>query len=489
MTLSPVAKTGVLVTFGALFALAGLLFYVLFPNILKWQIEKRLILSEESEMYEQWKEPSLPIYLEIYLFNITNPEDVEANISKPIVEEVGPFSFREKRTKENITWNENGTVSYRLVKTWYFQPDRTNGSLDDHIITVNVPMITAAVGAHKMNNTVVNTFMSEFFHHINSTVFISKTPRELLFDGYNDTILAVMKEMFPQLVPFTKFGWFYKKNESDGNFTFNIFTGEKGIQNYGSVDNWNGDNNITMWQTPCNQIDGSMGEMWPPFRKSRYEKLDLFIPDICRTISLNYLSDVELEGVEAYRYIMDHTTFDNGKYDPTNRCYCINDCLPAGGLDVSMCQKGAPIVMSAPHFLYGDVAYTQSVMGLKPDPQRHLFHIDLQPQMGVPVNVGAKMQINVIIEKIEGIMQFANITGRTYFPALWFTQSFTINEPLIKKLQMVTQDIPYYVNVASFLSICVGVVALLCAIAFSCQVLRKKKEKKGVYKAIRVVKS
>ncbi|XP_023215408.1 scavenger receptor class B member 1-like [Centruroides sculpturatus] len=442
MTLSPVAKTGVLVTFGALFALAGLLLYVLFPNILKWQVEKRLILSEESEMYEQWKEPSLPIYLEIYLFNITNPEDVEANISKPIVEEVGPFSFR-----------------------------------------------TAAVGAHKMNNTVINTFMSEFFHHINSTVFISKTPRELLFDGYNDTILAVMKEMFPQLVPFTKFGWFYKKNESDGNFTFNIFTGEKGIQNYGSVDNWNGDSNVTIWQTPCNQIDGSMGEMWPPFRKSRYEKLDLFIPDICRKISLNYLSDVELEGIEAYRYIMDHTTFDNGKYDPTNRCYCINDCLPAGGLDVSMCQKGAPIVMSAPHFLYGDVAYTQSVMGLKPDPQRHLFHIDLQPQMGVPVNVGAKMQINVIIEKIEGIMQFANITGRTYFPALWFTQSFTINEPLIKKLQMVTQDIPYYVNVGSFLSICVGVVALLCAIAFSCQVLRKKKEKKGVYKAIRVVKS
>ncbi|XP_023212736.1 protein croquemort-like [Centruroides sculpturatus] len=103
----------------------------------------RLILSEESEMYEQWKEPSLPIYLEIYLFNITNPEDVEANISKPIVEEVGPFSFREKRTKENITWNDNGTVSYRLVKTWYFQPDRTNGSLDDHIITVNVPMIVS----------------------------------------------------------------------------------------------------------------------------------------------------------------------------------------------------------------------------------------------------------------------------------------------------------------------------------------------------------
>lgn len=489
MTLSPVAKAGILVTVGLIFAAAGLLSYVLFPNILKWQIEKKLTLSEESEVFEQWREPSLPIYFEVYFFNITNPDDIEDNISKPIIEEVGPFSFREKRTKENITWHENGTVSYRLVKSWYFQPDRTNGSLDDNIITVNVPMISAAVGARRMNHTFIYTLMSELFHHTNSTLFISRTPRQLLFDGYNDTVLAVMKEMFPELVPYGQFAWFYKKNESDGNVTFNIFTGEKGIQNYGFVDKWNGNSNISAWDSPCNQIDGSMGEMWPPFRKSRYEKLDLFIPDICRTVSLSYISDEEMQGIEAYRYILDHTIFDNGKYDPTNRCFCNKDCLPAGGLDVSLCQKGAPIVMSAPHFLYSDVSYTQPIIGLKPDPQRHQFYIDLQPQMGIPVNVRAKMQINVILERIEGIMQFENITGRTYFPVLWFSQSATINEPIVKQLQLVTQDLPHYVNVGSFLLVVVGGIILMLAIIFSIQFIRKKKENKGIYKAVKIIKS
>lgn len=49
------------------------------------------------------------------------------------------FTLRETREKVNITWHENGTVSYYQVKRWYFEPELTKGSLDDLVTTVNVP--------------------------------------------------------------------------------------------------------------------------------------------------------------------------------------------------------------------------------------------------------------------------------------------------------------------------------------------------------------
>lgn len=50
---------------------------------------------------------------------------------------------REEREKVNVTWNENGTVSYRQIKRWYYQPDKTIGSLKDPITTLNVPMVVS----------------------------------------------------------------------------------------------------------------------------------------------------------------------------------------------------------------------------------------------------------------------------------------------------------------------------------------------------------
>lgn len=44
--------------------------------------------------------------------------------------------------------------------------------------------------------------------HENLTV--TKTVRELLFDGYEDRMLQWATKMNKSLVPFDKFGWFYE---------------------------------------------------------------------------------------------------------------------------------------------------------------------------------------------------------------------------------------------------------------------------------------
>jgi len=40
--------------------------------------------------------------------------------------------------KVDITWNPNHTVTYRLVRRWYFDHENSNGSLDDIVTILNV---------------------------------------------------------------------------------------------------------------------------------------------------------------------------------------------------------------------------------------------------------------------------------------------------------------------------------------------------------------
>ena len=82
---------------------------------------------------------------------------------------------------------------------------------------------------------------------------------------------------------------------------------------------------------------------------------------MCRKLKLDYLEDVEIKGINAYRFTPAKDTF----MDPLspggqrNLCYCtkknITECDVDGLLDISSCSDvslGAPMVISSPHF-YG----------------------------------------------------------------------------------------------------------------------------------------
>lgn len=91
-------------------------------------------------MYHKfWTEPPPPIYMDIYLFNWTNPEDFTNKSVKPNFEEIGPFRFLEIPQKVNVRWHdENSTVSYRKQSRYHFVPEQSQGRLTDVITSVNV---------------------------------------------------------------------------------------------------------------------------------------------------------------------------------------------------------------------------------------------------------------------------------------------------------------------------------------------------------------
>lgn len=55
---------------------------------------KSAVLQEGSPRFDVWRNPgkSIDIYMKFYFFNVTNPLQV-ANGEKPVVEEVGPYSY------------------------------------------------------------------------------------------------------------------------------------------------------------------------------------------------------------------------------------------------------------------------------------------------------------------------------------------------------------------------------------------------------------
>lgn len=158
-----------------------------------------------------WKETPIPMYIEFYLFNWTNSQEVLKDWSvKPNFEECGPYTFSERHIRVNVKWNDNGTLSYQQKRIWQFLPEKSKGSLDDKITNLNIIVATVAYTVrdqHYLVKLAVNILLKEKEGSLVST----HTANELLFEGYNDPLLKLAKKLNISglNIPFDKFGWFY----------------------------------------------------------------------------------------------------------------------------------------------------------------------------------------------------------------------------------------------------------------------------------------
>lgn len=122
---------------GLVLIVVGIILLVIFPRIFARIIDSELVLSPDKQSYEVWKKTPIPLTLEFFFFNWTNPEEVRNISVKPNLQQVGPYKFSEIKEKVDVVWNDNGTVSFRQLRWWYFNASTSNGSLDDLVTTLN----------------------------------------------------------------------------------------------------------------------------------------------------------------------------------------------------------------------------------------------------------------------------------------------------------------------------------------------------------------
>lgn len=143
-------------------------------------------------IYDVWLNLPIDLRMNFYLFNLVNPNEFLLG-SKPVFEEVGPFVYDEKRIKENVTFN-NGTISYRERRRFYFNHELSVSSDDVYVTSINMVIITylnLVKNAPFLNSKMIQEAVELLFKANRESMLIKKPARELLF-GYEDDLLAIL---------------------------------------------------------------------------------------------------------------------------------------------------------------------------------------------------------------------------------------------------------------------------------------------------------
>ncbi|XP_037042329.1 protein peste-like isoform X2 [Bradysia coprophila] len=435
------SKQCVLCTIGVLIILFSTIFAILWMQLFESILAKEIKLGPNTRSYDVWKTPPIPMYLDIYLFNWTNPSGFseEEPFPKPILQQIGPYRFLEKTDKVDVVWNQNLTVSFRKKSTFFFDAATSKGQLDDVITTLNIVALSAgakALHANFYERKKISVGLGLF----SQMVHVTKSAGELLFEGYQDDMIDTALDMAVLddtiVVPYDKFGWFYGRNgTSDQMGHFNMHTGEDDISQIGTIKNWNFAPRIKYFSDECGVLKGSAGEFYPPI-KEKSAPVSLFVPDVCRGINLDFDEEKTVHGITGYKYRGDKKTVDNGTLYPENQCYSAGESVPSGVMNVSACRYGAPVFMSFPHFYAADPYYLDQVEGMNPSKAKHEFYMTLEPMTGIPLDVAARMQINMLIRPVPNVSLYQH-APYMFFPVLWFEQKVTIPGDMASEIKTV----------------------------------------------------
>ncbi|KAJ8261386.1 hypothetical protein COCON_G00171090 [Conger conger] len=413
-----------------------------FQNALYSRVKEEIVLKNGTDAFMAWENPPPPVYMQFYFFNVTNSDEVLKG-DRPAVFEVGPYTYREFRPMERVSFSENGTrVSAVNPKSYVFDANMSIGPEDDLIRTVNIPAVT--VMEMFKDKVIIRNIISALMKSKNEGLFMTRTVGEILW-GYEDPLLKDLTRFEKTLDP--HFGLFYKMNATDdGEYEF--FTGKANYKDFARVAEWKGNSSLEWWSSDqCNMINGTNGASFHPII-TKDESLFMFSSDLCRSIYAQYEKDLSVRGIPAYRFVPPSAVFANVSVNPANTGFCVpaGKCLASGLLNVSVCKQGAPIIMSSPHFYQADEKFVLDIFGMRPKKEYHETALDINPLTGILLRAAKRLQVNVYVEKIPVFSQTGNVQTLV-FPVMYLNESVTIDEESAKKLRAVVTEGNVIVNI------------------------------------------
>ncbi|XP_072000460.1 scavenger receptor class B member 1 isoform X2 [Engystomops pustulosus] len=443
---------------GLLLVAFGAVLVFLVPVIMKQQVEKNVRIDPSSGFaYEMWRDLPVPFYMSMYIFEVMNPKEVLLG-EKPRLEERGPYVYRERKQKVNITFHDNSTVSFVETRTFQFDPEKSAGREEDYLVVPNILLMVSAQMSKDLSFA-IKILLNAAYVMYDQKAFMNRTVKEILW-GYSDPFLDLINTLLPGKLPFKgKFGLFADFNNSNtGIFTVN--TGVEDISKVQMVDTWNGLTEVNYWTSEqANMINGTAGQMWPPFR-SPSQPLEFYSPDACRSMKLVYEKEHSFRGIPTFRYSAPNYLFANGSDYPPNEGFC--PCVASGVMNVSSCRFSAPLFLSFPHFYNADPAFLESVDGLHPSEALHSLFLDLHPLTGIPMNCSIKMQLSLLTMGVSGITQTGDIKP-VILPILWFAESGYLDGPVFNTYYNTLIVLPVVLDYLQYILIALGLCFILVA--------------------------
>lgn len=101
-----------------------------------------MALESGSQALDNWENVQVPVYFNVYFFDVLNPDEIADGSWKEIkVKQRGPYVFNEKKTKDIIDMDDNH-ITYEPINTYVFNQEMSSSlTLDDNITAVNVPLM------------------------------------------------------------------------------------------------------------------------------------------------------------------------------------------------------------------------------------------------------------------------------------------------------------------------------------------------------------
>ncbi|CAH2063819.1 unnamed protein product, partial [Iphiclides podalirius] len=431
-----------------------------FPKIVKMQVQKNVQIENSSVMFEKWRKLPMPLTFKIYLFNVSNPEDVN-NGEKPKVTEIGPYVYKEYRERTVLGYGENDTVKYMMRKSFVFDA-KASGALteQDDVTVINLTYLAVILSVNSMMPAIlvaVNNALQTFFGELRDP-FMRVKVKDLLFDGVylscegNSSALSLVCGTLRAKRPSTirpspdgkgyYFSMFSHFNSSELG-PFEMVRGTQDLSELGHIVSYKGMRVMKEWREPkCGELKGSDATVYPPIDESNVpQRLYTFEPDICRSLFVSLIDKRSVFNMSAYYYELTSAALASKSVNPENKCYCRKNwsgnhdgCLLMGVLNLMPCQ-GAPAIISLPHFYLASEEVLDYVYdGISPDPEKHKTFMYLDPVTGVVMKAAQRIQFNIELRNMPNLTQLANVrTG--IFPLLWFDESAEIPEAIQDELK------------------------------------------------------
>ncbi|ODM92785.1 Lysosome membrane protein 2 [Orchesella cincta] len=426
-------------------------------------------LIDGSETWGKWKEAPIPIYLNFYIHHITNPDEVEHGL-KPKFEEKGPYAYRQKRVKVDIKQEDGlNTVKYKEVKTYFFDKKISGRNSEDDLVNVpNIPFVGVV-------HTVQKMFPIDFVVGLVGNVVIPQETLilrnvrvgELLFTGFDVTkyTQSLLNRRLPKEFKGGRFGLYKGKNGTESP-EWQVYTGYENSADFGRVKSWDGKPDLLFWRkfSECDKVKGTDGSVFSPFL-TKNSVIEVFSPDICRSISLVFETEIEYMGVPGYRFTTPSWVFADPREREENRCFCLEenleDCPHAGVLPLESCMN-APIWSSSPYFLGADVRYITEA-GLKPpEREKHKTFIDIEPTTGLVLRAHKRIQVSLEIRPHPKVTALQHLQGdKMLFPLIWADENAKLDEFLVNDLKSKLITPLQIVGIAKWALLILGIILFI----------------------------
>lgn len=339
-------------------------------------------------------------------------------------------------------------------------------------------------------------------------------------ESARDLVSGTLGFNFESPLPKNKFGFFHMKNNTwtkreNGELT--VFTGRnESMSDFMIVENWNDQKQLSVWPSNteagnrCNQIKGTDGSQFHP-GVTKNQVLDIFSPLACTSVYIKFKEETQTRDIPLLRFTTPAELFGAPKKNPQNACYCtitpptggggllktsnqmngnnnlhgfmangqqqstlangfkksktITDsrCYLDGLMDLSLCQRGAPVAASSPHFYNADPMLAMA-SGLKPNKDIHETYIDIEPMTGAVFRAASRAQLNAFVEQAALDVVDSRIIGHMtpmVAPLLWFEEAAEIDEKSSNDFKNQLFNTVLKARRSFIYSICIGILIIV----------------------------